>query len=180
MRKTMKQSLIPILLVISGCAPITISTNHNSTVDFTTLKTYSWGNNSLDIDEYGKIVHKDSYKVVKMANENIQPITDSVLAEKGFKLVNNSSPDFKISYVARGQTLSTLPKNARMITYEDNKKIKLGSFLMGLLSFTITDGEQKTVLWRGLAHTPVTGSGENTERLEKVINKILKDFPPKK
>ena len=169
--------LISLLIVISGCAPISVTSSHNSTVDFSNLKTYAWGRNILKIDEDGRIINKHSDKVESMANRNIQPITDSIFSNKGFKLAESNPPDFIVSYVAHGRVQSTLPRDARMVTYENNKQIKLGSFLMGSLAFTIRDGEQKKIIWRGMAETPVTGSGEDSDRLKKVIMKILKDFP---
>ncbi|MGD8641706.1 MAG: DUF4136 domain-containing protein [Gammaproteobacteria bacterium] len=172
--------LIPtlIMLVTFGCAPITVTSTDYSDVDFGKLKTYSWGRNVLKIDENGRMVNKNSDKIEAMADKNIQPITDAILSEKGFKLVHDGRPDFYVRYIARGRGQSTLPQDVRSVTYENNKQIKLGTFLMGSLSISMIDGKQNKVIWRGLAETPVTGTGENTKRLEKVINKILKDFPP--
>lgn len=177
----MKKSIMLLaVMFLASCAPINVSTNKSEDVDFSRLKTYAWARSTLEIDDKGKIVNEASEKVASMADRNIRPITDAALSKKGYKLAEDASPDFVISYVARGRAQSTLPQNVRTQTYGNNEQIKLGTFLMGSLSFVVYDNTQRSVIWRGLGSTPVTGTGESSERLEKVINKIFKEFPSAK
>jgi len=171
--------LFPALIVLSGCAPITVNSTPAPNADFSKLKTYAWGKSTILISETGKAVNDAADQVEAMARRDIQPLTDAALAGKGFTLADNDKPDFIILYTARGRAQNNLPPGQFTPNHITYMVDRVGTYLVGSISFYIYDGENKSILWRGIGETPVTGEGTDNSRLQKTIDKILKDFPPK-
>ena len=166
-------------VVLTGCAPIKVTSGHDKYTDFSYFETYAWGNNSLSVDRVGRSINHLIETVEEMARRDIQPILDAELANKGFQITKQGNPDFIIQYTAHGRTQSGLLRDnwsANEVTYLINNA---GTFLMGSLTIDIIDPATNQVIWRGYGETVIKGSGTNNTRLKRGIHKIMREFPPK-
>jgi hypothetical protein len=169
-----------ILLVISSCAPVITSSSFDASADFSQLKTYAWGQNSVSIGRLGHGADALLNGVEQMARKDIQPIVDGMLAEKGFTIDASGNPDFIVRYMATGTATQDIPQTyypgtPSSIVYST----QVGTFMMGAVQIEMSDPKTSNVIWRSYGEKPITGDGSSTVKLERALKKILRGFPPR-
>ena len=146
-----------------------VKTDYDRTVNFDQYKTYSWQT----------VKTQDPLWI-----ERIKSAVDAALTEKGWTQVPS---DGNISLVAieathNRQTLNTFYNGfgggwrwggfGNATTTVDNYKV-------GTLVLDIFDGQTKKLVWRGSASDALSNkSDKNIKKLDKEVQKMLKDFPP--
>ncbi|WP_455207037.1 DUF4136 domain-containing protein [Kaarinaea lacus] len=169
-----------VILITTGCTSIRTSTSHDSSFDFSQLKTYSWGNNSVSAGRLGHGADELLEGVEQMARRDIQPLVDTMLAEKGFTKDSSGNPDFLVRYMATGTATHDIPQTyypgtPPSIAYST----QVGTFMMGAIQIEISDPNTNNVIWRSYGETPITGDGSSNAKLTRALKKILRDFPPR-
>jgi hypothetical protein len=169
-----------IVVLNTGCTSIKTHTSHEPSYDFSQLKTYAWGQNSISSGRLGHGADIMLEGVEQMARRDIQPIVDGMLAEKGFTPDTSGNPDFIVVYKATGTATHDIPQTyypgtPPPITYST----QVGTFMMGAIQIEMTDPRTNTVVWRSYGETPITGDGSSNAKLTRALKKILRDFPPK-
>lgn len=167
-------------LLTTGCTSIKTHTSHESSYDFSQLKTYAWGENAISTGSLGRGADAMLVGVEQMARRDIQPIVDGMLADKGFSKDTAGNPDFIIVYKATGTATHDIPQTyypgtPPPITYS----MQVGTFMMGAIQIEISEPNTKNVIWRSYGETPITGDGSSNAKLTRALKKILRDFPPK-
>jgi len=163
-----------------GCTSIKTNSNYDTTFDFSQLKTYAWGENSISSVKLQGREESVLSGVEQMARRDIQPIVDSLLKDKGFALNSSGNSDFIIVYKATGTLTQDIPQvyypgTPSYITYST----QIGAFMMGAIQIEITNPKTKDIIWRGYGETPISGDGSSNAKLTRALKKILKDFPPR-
>ena len=163
-----------------SCAPIKVSSGQTKDIDFSKLNTYSWGKNSLTVEQVNSSVAEIIQNVENMVRRDIQRLTDDELSEKGYRLTDNGKPDFVVRYIARGKSDSPerTDYGASESIYLKYNAVNL-QFLIGYLTIEIIDPETNQILWAGSAEAVVTGDGTSNRRLNRTIKKILNKLPQK-
>lgn len=167
------------MLMLSNCAPITVTSGHDKYTDFSKFKTYEWGDNTLHVDRISKSLERVIQQFEEMAHRDIQPVVDFELTSKGFHFTKQGQPDFIVQYTAKGTTQSGLLRDnwaANEVTYLITNA---GTFLMGSITIDIIDPLTKQVIWRGYGESVLKGSGTNNKKLKRGIHKIMQEFPPR-
>ncbi|WP_455223224.1 DUF4136 domain-containing protein [Kaarinaea lacus] len=172
--------VILILLLNISCTSIRTHTSHDSSIDFTRLKTYAWGENSINVARLGRGADAMLNGVEHMARRDIQPIVDGMLADKGFTVISSGDPDFIVTYKASGSIANDIPQTyypgtPSSITYS----MQVGTFMMGAIQIEMSDPKTNAVIWRSYGETPITGDGSSNAKLTRALKKIMRDFPPK-
>ena len=146
------------------------SYNYDSTVDFTSLKTYSW----LPLEEDVKN---------ELVRQRIQQTVNNELTSKGYKMVSEN-PDFLI--LAKVETKQEVWSSdaapygggyySRGSYASREVEIRAGTLLLEFV-----DAKSKNPIWWGNAAASLNRS-YSSEKLDKlvseVVQKILKGFPP--
>jgi hypothetical protein len=146
------------------------SYDYDRTVDFASLKTYSW----LPLEEDVKN---------ELVRQRIKQTVNSELASKGYKMVSEN-PDFLI--LAKVETKQEAWSSdggpygggyySRGSYASRSAEIRAGTLLLEFV-----DAKSKNPIWWGNASTSLSRS-YSPEKLDKlvgeVVQKILKEFPP--
>lgn len=172
-------SLTLLTLFTVSCTTIKTHTSHDSSYDFSQLKTYTWGDNSISTGHLGRGADAMLDGVEQMVKRDVQPIVDGMLADKGFSIDSSGSPDFIIVYKATGTATQDIPQTyypgtPSYITYSG----QVGRFMMGAIQIEISDPKTNEVIWRSYGETPITGDGSSNAKLTRALKKILRKFPP--
>lgn len=169
-------------LLVGACSGISVTTDYDPTVDFTSYATYTWMDTEGD-------------DIDNITDSRIRNSIEAGLAAKGLQKVT-SNPDVAIGYqVTTAERRSYNTVNAgwgggygyggygwggygmsmgTSTTYEN--VWKEGTLLVGMF-----DAESKSLVWTGTA-TAAIDPGRSPEERQQVIddavNKMMKDFPP--
>ncbi|MGD8560153.1 MAG: DUF4136 domain-containing protein [Gammaproteobacteria bacterium] len=172
-------------LAFAGCAPITVKTDYNKSVDFNRYKQYQWIPN-----EQPGLVETDTDKL--MLDETVSNTVERELETNGY-VQNNTNPDFLVSYyfVVNAKTdvyfvnnyytgLGYRAEPGRSST-RDSEKIRNASYEQGILIIDILDSTTKERIWRGYAQSRLnvfTELNKKKQRVATAVKKILARFPP--
>ncbi|MDD5218333.1 MAG: DUF4136 domain-containing protein [Candidatus Omnitrophica bacterium] len=179
------------IAALSGCALMEVSSDWDSTEDFSKFKTYAWasdkqaitGNPQLDND---------------LLDKRIRSAVDRDLQAKGFQKTPDPNPDFLVSYKASVEGKLDVT-NVPGEVYESpwsmpDGTVGLGWDTWGAASFVtqydegtvlldVADAKTKKLVWRGSV-SAVVGQNltpeEKQQRIDEAIQKVLVKFPPKK
>ena len=150
-----------------------VSTQFDQTMDFTGLHTYKWV--SIENDP----------NLNPITASNIKTLINQALMQKGFvEVAGNATPDFLVGY----QT--SVSKEQQLNWYNDGGPWMGGfgsattsTISVGTLDVDIYYPAQRRLIWRGTATktlNPSSNADKNYDNLRKAVDKLLKNFPPKK
>jgi hypothetical protein len=167
--------LLLAMLVVSGCAGPKFQQDYRPDSSFTNLKTYTWRQVSTEVPG------TDSHQLQHMA--------DAHLLANGFAQ-NNETPDMVLdmTVVTRVSTGSStgiglsigLPIGQHgSIGLGGGKSVPNDKF-EGVILLDITESKNNDLLWRGSAEgIPLKNFDlKNQTRLDLVLGKLIKQFPP--
>lgn len=122
--------------------------------------------------------------------QRIQSVADEVLSDKGYRLDNSSTPDFRIGWhAALDRKLSYNTVNSYYgygwgywggAAYS---RTYVTEYEVGALIIDIVDGSANELVWRGIAQAevyPQASTDYRNQQIETAIRKILAQFPPEK
>jgi hypothetical protein len=143
-----------------------IDSDYAPNIDFSRYKTYSWQ----------KISAPDS------AWENaIRGTVDAQLAAKGWTRVDNGGDAVLCAIANTGEaaTLEHFPGGGAP-GWRWRGWTEPVSYDQGTLVIDIFDAKTEALIWRGFASQTASGKDQkNVGKLDKVIEKLFKKFPPK-
>jgi Domain of unknown function (DUF4136) len=165
---------ILIAVLVTAFAPMatmaqktSVDWDHNVT-DFSKYKTYAWV----------KPVRPTQNPLM---DERIVAAVDTQLAAKGLRKVE-TDPDLLVTYNAG-------VKQERSAIATGMGGWRMGGGMgridpvienVGTLVVDLSDGQQKKLIWRGVASDTLSDKSEkNTKKVNKAIEKLFKQFPPK-
>jgi len=169
---------ISLIVLLSSCSSLNISTDYDPTQDFSKYKTYRWA----------RIKERDPNDILSknlMLRKRIQAAVNKGLIEKGFTKLDKGKPDFIVFIHAGVQQ--------RMNVYHHGGYYyggwwgpyggytSVSHYKQGTLVIDIVDTEEKELSWRGIASDVVKSYADPEalqEELDYIISAMLDDFPP--
>ena len=182
-----------ITIFISGCSSLSLSTDYDKTVDFSTFKTYRWHADNKHNEASIKFLNP-------IMDQRIRSTIDQQLQSQGYTKVNTDTVDFLINYSVVIQERADIrtynnyngmyPGYAYRAGYGYYGGVGYGSsetqvthYNQGTLIIDIISPETDQLMWRGAAdgRLPSTADREKSDTLaQQYVTKILSEFPPKK
>ncbi len=156
-----------VLLAVSTIAfaqDVNVDWKHGN--DFSQYKTYSWGLSPRAIND-------------SLWHQRIMDIVDAELATKGLKKVDISEkPDLIIIYSA-GIRENTSYQGYSMGWYNRTGSVYQFIEREGTLIVDIAVPARQEIVWRGVARdTLADKSDKNTKKVQKMVAKMFKKYPP--
>lgn len=178
-----KQILLLIAIgafLISGCSSMRVMVDYDDQFDFSNYKSFEFivPQKEARQDMKNQAVISDPLFVKKASRE----IT-SALTTKGYRQAGDKKEaDFLIAFYATAKNKPQITPPMYRIGRFGRRWVSPGRvyhYKQGTLIIDIVDRNQKELVWRGVG-SGVLDRDEPTKNLLKAIEKILKDFPPKK
>jgi hypothetical protein len=185
----LKLKIIAVLgiALLMSCSSLSVKTDFDPSVDFSIYKTYSWYT--------GKMPEDDALARNPLIRKRVKDAVDRTLAAKGYKLVNDGSPDFVV-IIHAGTKQKTQVTSYGAYGYPGYGYGRWGygwggygaggvdvyQYDEATLFIDIADFSKKELVWRGTGTDVVSTSQDDPEevqeRLNDVVEQILADFPP--
>jgi len=173
--------VVMLIIILSGCSSVTVSTDYDPAADFSKFKTYTWSSvkDSTDILAKNELLLHRVYKAI-----------DKSLQSKDFTKVE-SNPDIIIYPHA------ITKERAKIDTWDygysawwgndpygmigNDVSTNITYYIEGSLLIDIVSAADSQLVWRGVGtgfdDTP-SSPKESTENIIEVVTKILKEYPP--
>ncbi len=169
-----------------------IEVHYDKSHDFSNYKTYGWA--KLDklpiirVDEQAQGAMSD-----EQLDRRLRSLVEAHLDKKKFQKEDGQNPDFLVSYLAVAQFDLTergvdagasgygsrLPSDHWRPFYDGPDSYSYGLIRKGTLAIDVIDRETGKLVWRGTAQGTFSKPQEVAKKLDKIVGKIVKKFPPK-
>jgi hypothetical protein len=153
---------VAVLLMLCGCAPVTVSTSKAPDADFSTRHTFAWEpNRQMGGDMDNTIV-----------GQQIHAAVNEALEAHGFEPVAGQPPDMLVDYHVRTQNESEI-EGGRWQVQEYH-------YTEGTLIVALVDPASKRFLWRGAAEQivdPSASGDQQAQDIQNAVQKMFADFP---
>lgn len=179
-----------LLVLLSGCSSMQISSDYDAEADFAALRSYDWL-------AAPKIKSGDpAVQYNSLLGQRVKTAVEKQLAAKGF-VQEGGSPDFLVTYhVAVDQKVSVTYLNElygygpgwgpgyrrRMLHYGyPGRDVLLSEYQQGTLIIDIVRAGDKQLIWRGTASDevyPDSSMEVRERRVREAVDKIFALFPP--
>lgn len=195
----MKYSLLIFFFTISisGCSSLSLSTDYDDSIDFSTFKTYRW--HADNEHNTASLKYLDN-----IMDQRIRSTVDQQLAAKDFTKKLDGNVDFYVNYsvVIDDRTdIRTYNNYNGMypgysyragygyygrgmgVAYSTGSETQVTHYKQGTLIIDIVNPETDQLIWRGAAdgRLPKGSDREKSDKLvQKYVTKILSNFPPEK
>ena len=186
-----KATIIVVVLAVSmfflsGCSSLSFKTDYDDTISFRGYKSYMW--------YAGKMPDDDVLSANPLVKKRVATGIDKALQAKGFSIGTEESYEFVVIIHAGS-------KEKMQITNYGYGGYGYGRYGSGwggyggyggtdvyqydetTLVIDIADAESKEMVWRGTVTGVVkeySNQEEMQERIDKIVTKMLEDFPPNK
>jgi len=176
---------LTLILYLSACSTLQVSTEYDPEVSFKNFNDYAW------IPE-PTLPKKNQHIDNKDLDHQIRTSVDKSLVSKGFQINDSSQPSFLVGYHIAIDQKTTINTVNRYYGYEPawNPNAWRGTtdlgqhnFEQGTLIIDIVNASTNELLWRSNASAeidPYANTKTRLQRIDKAINKMLSDFPPNK
>lgn len=181
---TMAMLLLGLALVASiGCQSIAVSTDWDTSRDFSQYKSYAWLPEPPDEPAESARLHN------ALIDSRVREAVNSQLASKGFRYSSIEGADMLVTYYLGLETKIDIDTVYTSYGYgyrgwygaPVGSQTRVRQYEEGSLLLDILEPKTKALLWRGSASTRV-GRSSSPEKSRKTINaaveKMLKKFPP--
>jgi len=174
------------IFMLAGCAPITVTTNYDTSVDFSKLKTFDWmPNATINVNDPRVIDH--------VVESNIKTAVLNELSQRGYQKISKGKPDFYVAYHA---SLEEKTQDITLTNYygypgypeswaywggPSSTETYSVTYDEGMVVIDFVDPATKQPIWRATAQAEVTltDKPQNKQtRTTEAINKMLVKFPP--
>jgi hypothetical protein len=165
--RTRVVTIAALMFVISAAMAQKVNTDWQRGTDFSKFKTYAWGESPHPIQD-------------SIWNQRIVGGIDAQLAEKGLQKVSaEQNPDLIVVYNAGVKQNRSLQGYHMGGWYSSSSNIQEVVENEGTMVVDIATPQDKTVIWRGTASDTLADKSEkNIKKVEKMTEKMFKDFPP--
>ncbi len=169
------------LCLLTACGGgLSIERDYDPDQDFSVYTTYAWSTPRGDLSRSALI---DEFTDVR-----VRRAIDVEMARAGFERSDPGSSDLTVGYIARVDTQversvndpTTAPVDRVGGTYDRSPSDRI--FEEGSLEIGLVDVRRNRVVWRGTARAemdPAATSVEREQRIERAIQQIMKEFPPR-
>ena len=178
-------------LLSLACASVRVETDHDSSVDFTKMKTFEWIDPPLREDASGQ---GDPFTHNTLIDKRVREDVESWLVAHGYRAATeDESPDFLLRYQLEfresgGGSPVTVSGGfgggygsgggfggmGTGVGYSPP-----GNRQEGTLFIEVIDPDQQQIQWRGWGTAAARDNKIAPERLHEMVGAILERFPPK-
>lgn len=165
----MKKTIViaNLAFLCTACGPtISTSTDWDQAFPFSDLGTYAWALQIQGADT------SDPNAV------RVQRGTDRVLQERGFRM-DEDDPSFLVAYQLGSEDRHRfVPYNQALLGARSTARVE---YTANTIIIDVIDPESNEVVWRGSGETTPDSNAtveQNSDLIRRVVEKILKDFPP--
>ena len=165
---------IPVLLCVCGLMAQDVKHNYDPTVNFSKFTTYKWVN------------VEGSPQSDSIVDRQIKADVDQALAAKGLTKTDDANASLFVAYQVATQQqkqLNWFNTGGGWGWGGGMGSATTSTVDVGTLAIDFYDPSTKLMIWRGVGTKtldPSSNPEKNMERVHKAVDKILKDFPPKK
>jgi hypothetical protein len=153
--------------VLTGCAPIRVSTYTERNVDLARYRTYAFATSVPAATGDPRLDGNPFF------HERIMAAVERQLAANGYEKVTASTPDFTIHYhVNIHQAVDVNAADTRA-GYSRPGEIRPFVYEAGTLLFDFVDSSTKAVVWRGWAEHGADAMLENQELMESTVDTLV-------
>ena len=178
--------LAVLLLGMTGCSGVQVSSDYDQEMSFADLHTYTWrqfseirGENGKDVQESNPLLHK-----------RIVVAIDRALGERGYRRADPA--DMQVSYSYSIETrLESEPHSGYFgfgtgrYPYFGGVGVNVGSDIrqydVGILTIDLYDSRSDSLVWRGKG-SAITSTHSTPEKITAKVNtmvrEILAQYPP--
>ncbi|NTV01625.1 MAG: DUF4136 domain-containing protein [Chlorobiaceae bacterium] len=180
--------IILALLSLAGCSTLSVSSDYDSSVNFTSYRTYRW---QLPGDTASG---KDLLATNPLVGRRVKLAVDRELAARGYVLSERGPVDFTLSAVATVRQMARMEPDPVTwnVGYYRGRPMWYRSwwgapwptvvyYEEGALLLDITDAARKELAWRGVVRGMVEdydSPDRMQERIDEAVRKLLSEFPP--
>ena len=146
-----------------------VKSNYVPGTDFSKYRTYKW----VQIENGG---HPN-----QIVNTEIMQAVDTNLAAKGFTKTTGDTADLFVGYQIAVDKEKQWNAYGGGLRWGGMGSATSSTIDVGTLVLDMYDPATKSLVWQGMASKTLDPSGspeKNQQRLDKAMNKLLKDFPP--
>jgi len=149
-----------------------ITYDYDKSADFSKVKTYAWASGVNQLDDFN--------------DRRVVAAIDSQLTAKGFRKVEtNADADVLVAYHTRFERDVQLAGYSSGWARFGNRtgSARTEDVVNGMLVVDVVDAKSEGLLWRGIARKEVDPKASPEKRdheVNKVVEKLLKKFPPTK
>jgi hypothetical protein len=171
-----------LLLAVSGCSGVRVTTDYDPAADFSKLRSYAW------LDERSG-VQGDRADVTSLLDRRVRRAVDTELQHKGWRLVSRGEADALVAYHLGVET--RLDVNTIHSGYGYGRGAYHGGvathttvseYQEGTLLVDVIEPESKQLIWRGSGQSRLRRSStpeQREQRIDEAVAQILESFPPK-
>ena len=177
---TARRLALLLLGTLAACSPITVRSDHDTTADFSRLRTYGWLQKPSDLPRDPRIDND-------LIDSRIHAAVNDELQSKGFSEAEN--PDFRVTYhvvLQRKLDVQSFPvaygyglgRVGAMST-----DVRVSEYETGTLLLDVVDSASNELVWRGSAEAridPNRTPQERTKLIREAVHEMLERFPPKR
>ena len=189
MRQGTVVMIILTLLSLAGCSTLSVSSDYDNAVNFSTYHAYRWqapGDTAAG---------KDLLATNPIVGRRVRTAVDRELAARGYVLREHGPVEFTVSAVATVRQLARMEPDAfnwNVGYYRGHPRWYRTSwwgdpwsnvvyYEEGALMLDFTDAAKKELAWRGVVRGMVDDYGspdQMQERINEAVKKLLSEFPP--
>jgi hypothetical protein len=166
-------ALFVLLACVTSLSAQKVTTDYNKATDFSQFKTYFWANVKAPNDLW---------------TQRIRDIVDQGLQARGWKRVD-SDGDIAINAIVTTQQQQQIDTfytgmgggwGYRGFGGMGNATTTTSTYHTGTFILDMFNAKSKQLEWRGVGTDTVAGDPDkNTKKLQKSMDKMMKNFPPK-
>ncbi|MEN8184764.1 MAG: DUF4136 domain-containing protein [Myxococcota bacterium] len=177
MRLASACALVGLLLLSSGCQTVRITTDYDTSVDFSSL--HSWAFEPREIP-----ASRDPRLDDSLVRSRVRAALESELALKGYVRAVGVPPDFLVDIhlaLERSLDVRTVHHGTGRGWGRGDSETIVREVEEGSLIVDFMDPGTGDLLWRGMARAPLrrnTTPAERNERVRETVRRMLEEFPP--
>jgi len=177
---TARSLALLLLTILAACSPLTVRTDHDTTADFSRLRTYGWLQKPSDAPRDPRIDND-------LLDSRVHSAVNDELASKGF--TESATPDFRVTYHVMIQ--NQLDVQSFPVSYgyglgrmgAMSTDVRVEQYEVGTLLLDVVDSSTNELVWRGSAQARIDPSRtpqERTKLIRGAVHDMLAQFPPKR
>jgi len=171
--KTIKLLPLVLLFLVASCSSVRVSTDYDTTVDFSTYKTFAFYKKGIDKVDISDL---DKRRILKAV--------ESELFAKGF--TKSENPDILVNIFTKSRQKVDIYDNNMYYGwhpwyYGPNFGTHISQYTEGTLFIDLIDANKKELAWQGIGSGALNTTGnisKKEERIKAFVAEIMAKYPP--
>ncbi|MBT8318435.1 MAG: DUF4136 domain-containing protein [Lutibacter sp.] len=175
--KAFKLLPVAFLFLLASCGSVRVSTDYDSTIDFTKYKTFAFYKKGIDKVEISDL---DKRRILKAV--------ESELLALGF--TKSEQPDVLVNIFTKSrEKIDIYNNNNNMFFgwhpwyYGPNFGTQISQYTEGTLFIDLIDANKKELAWQGIGSGALSSArnmAKKEERIKEFVTEIMAKYPPGK